>query len=136
MRLLSERLAYIYAKRPDLEGDRGQSGFIRAAGASKSVVNQWLNDKIKSIDIRYALSIERALGFDHVWLMTGDGEPELVRQTRGNGYANLMSTQIETADELRLLTAYRLSDEVALRGFQAAIDAALERANAKTVNKA
>lgn len=136
MKLLSERLAYIYAKRPDLEGDRGQSGFIRAAGASKSVVNQWLNDKIKSIDIRYALSIERNLGFDHVWLMTGDGEPELTRRPRNSGYAGLMSAQIETADEMRLLTAYRLADQVGRRGFQAAIDAALERANVKAANKA
>ncbi|MEC5164044.1 LexA family transcriptional regulator [Janthinobacterium sp. CG_S6] len=75
MNLLSERLAHIYSLRSDLEGERGQSGLVKASGASKSVVNQWLNDKIKSIDIRYALAIERELGFSHIWLMTGDGEP-------------------------------------------------------------
>jgi phage repressor protein C with HTH and peptisase S24 domain len=77
MKLLSERLAHIYAERPDLEGERGQQGFIKASGASKSVVNQWLNDKIKSIDIRYALAIERNLGFSHIWLMTGEGSPRV-----------------------------------------------------------
>lgn len=75
MKLLSERFAHIHRLRPDLEGDRGQTGLVRVSGASKSVVNQWLNDKIKSIDIRYALSIERELGISHIWLMTGDGEP-------------------------------------------------------------
>jgi phage repressor protein C with HTH and peptisase S24 domain len=77
MKLLSERLAHIYAERDDLEGERGQQGFIKASGASKSVVNQWLNDKIKSIDIRYALAIERNLGYSHIWLMTGEGEPRI-----------------------------------------------------------
>lgn len=75
MKLLSERLDHIHATRPDLEGERGQTGLIRASGASKSVVNQWLMGKIKSIDIRYALAIERNLGFSHIWLMTGEGDP-------------------------------------------------------------
>lgn len=72
---LSERLAYIYSERPDLEGERGQTGLVKASGASKSVVNQWLNEKIKSMDIRYALEIEKNLGFSHIWLMANIGEP-------------------------------------------------------------
>jgi transcriptional regulator with XRE-family HTH domain len=75
MKLLSERLAYIYRQLPELEGDRGQIGLVKASGASKSMVNQWLSDKIKSIDILYALKIESAIGFSHIWLMTGLGEP-------------------------------------------------------------
>lgn len=75
MNLLSERLEHIYREMPDLEGERGQTGLVKASGASKSVVNQWLTGKIKSIDIRYALNIERELGFSHIWLMTGDGDP-------------------------------------------------------------
>lgn len=77
MKLLSERLEHVYRLRPELEGERGQTGLRRASGATKSVVNQWLVDKIKSIDIRYALNIEKALGINHIWLMTGEGEPEL-----------------------------------------------------------
>lgn len=75
MKLLSERLAHIYVLRPDLEGDRGQTGLVKASGASKSMVNQWLNDKIKSMDILYALRIESTMGFSHIWLMTGLGDP-------------------------------------------------------------
>jgi hypothetical protein len=75
MNLLSERLEYVYKERPDLEGERGQIGLVRASGASRAVVNQWLNDKIKSIDIMYALRIEENLGFSHIWLMTGLGDP-------------------------------------------------------------
>jgi len=75
MNALSDRLEHIYRTVPSLEGERGQTGLVRASGASKSVVNQWLTGKIKSIDIRYALNIERELGFSHIWLMTGEGEP-------------------------------------------------------------
>lgn len=75
MNLLSERLDYLHRAVPELEGERGQTGLVKASGASKSVVNQWLTGKIKSIDIRYALNIERALGFSHIWLMTGEGDP-------------------------------------------------------------
>lgn len=77
MNLLSERLAHVYSLRSDLEGERGQTGFVKASGASKSVVNQWFSGGIKSIDIRYALKIERELGISHIWLMTGDGEVEV-----------------------------------------------------------
>jgi len=75
MNLLSDRLDYLYHSTPHLEGERGQTGLVKASGASKSVVNQWLTGKIKSMDIRYALNIERALGVSHIWLMTGEGDP-------------------------------------------------------------
>ena len=75
MNLLAERLDHIYRATPHLEGERGQTGLVKASGASKSVVNQWLTGKIKSMDIRYALNIERELGFSHIWLMTGEGDP-------------------------------------------------------------
>lgn len=75
MSLLSERLARVYADLPDLEGERGQIGLVKASGASKSVVNQWLNGKIKSLDILYALAMEKNLGYSHIWLMAGIGEP-------------------------------------------------------------
>jgi transcriptional regulator with XRE-family HTH domain len=76
MNLLSDRLAHIYTECPNLEGERGQIGLVKASGASRAMVNQWLSDKIKSIGIRYALNIERNLGYSHIWLMTGDGDPK------------------------------------------------------------
>lgn len=56
------------------DGTGGQVALAAAAGASKSVVNQWLAGKIKSIDIHYALEIERTLGYNHIWLMIGKGD--------------------------------------------------------------
>lgn len=85
MKLLSERLGFIYDKMPELEGERGQIGLVKASGASKSVVNQWITGKIKSMDIRYALNIERELGFSHIWLMTGDGDPRQAPLYRAKG---------------------------------------------------
>jgi phage repressor protein C with HTH and peptisase S24 domain len=75
MNLLTDRLDHLYRTMPALEGERGQTGLVKASGASKSVVNQWLTGKIKSMDIRYALRLERALGVSHIWLMTGEGDP-------------------------------------------------------------
>ena len=56
------------------DGTGGQVALAVAAGASKSVVNQWLAGKIKSIDINFALEIERTLGYNHIWLMIGKGD--------------------------------------------------------------
>lgn len=75
MKLLQDRLAYVYAQRPTLEGDRGQIGLVKASGASKSMVNQWLSGAVKSIGIEWALQLEANLGFSHVWLMAGLGDP-------------------------------------------------------------
>lgn len=91
MNLLSDRLSYIYDEMPTLEGERGQIGLVKASGASKSVVNQWITGKIKSMDIRYALNIERELGFSHIWLMTGEGDP---RQAPLYGAKGVMPVRI------------------------------------------
>lgn len=114
MKLLSERLAHIYSERPDLEGDRGQIGLVQASGASKSMVNQWLAEKIKSIDIMYALKIEESLGYSHIWLMTGLGNPKV-----GPGERIVVSApKVDrarlvwaTPPELDLLELYRLSTD-------------------------
>ncbi len=138
MKLLPERLAYIYELRPDLEGEQGQTGLIRASQASKSVVNQWLRGGIKSMDIRYALNIERALGFCHIWLMTGDGDPLL--PAAGNEGSKFMpdslSANCGTVDELRALTAYRLANETERRAFVSLVGAILGRADGERRNKA
>jgi hypothetical protein len=115
MKLLSERLAHIYNERPDLEGERGQIGLVRASGASKSVVNQWLTDKIKSMDILYALNIEEALGFSHIWLMTGLGDPLVKPGARVSVVAPTKEDPprmtMATLDELDLLDLYRRSTD-------------------------
>lgn len=69
MKTLSERIEKILSDKDGLD----QIGLARIAGASKSVVNQWIDGKIKSMRLDYALNIERALGYSHVWLVLGDG---------------------------------------------------------------
>jgi phage repressor protein C with HTH and peptisase S24 domain len=117
MNLLSERLDYIYRSTPQLEGERGQTGLVKASGASKSVVNQWLTGKIKSIDIRYALNIERELGFSHVWLMTGDGDP---RQAPLHGVKNAMAVHAAANDDADFIQIdmVKLRLSAGITGFQ------------------
>jgi hypothetical protein len=93
---LAERLDTIYHHMPQLEGERGQTGLVKASGASKSVVNQWVTGKIKSMDIRYALNIERELGFSHIWLMTGEGDP---RQAPLHGVRNALPVRAAANDD-------------------------------------
>lgn len=54
-----------------------QVEFGRLAGASKSVVSQWLSGGIKSINPKFAYSIEKNCGYSAQWVMTGDGEKKL-----------------------------------------------------------
>lgn len=89
-----------------MDGDRGQISLANASGASKSVVNQWLNEKIKTIDIKYALGIEAVFGYSHIWLMTGDGDPKVT----GRPHV-VMSTQDNTIEIVRLLSLYGRCDQ-------------------------
>lgn len=68
------------------DGTGGQVALAAAAGASKSVVNQWLAGKIKSIDINYALEIERTLGYNHIWLMIGKGDRKASSGSASNAH--------------------------------------------------
>lgn len=117
MNALSERLDYLYRSLPALEGERGQTGLVKASGASKSVVNQWLTGKIKSMDIRYALNIERELGFSHIWLMTGDGDP---RPAAGLGLKNAMPVRMADNDdgEFVQIAMVKLRLSAGITGFQ------------------
>jgi transcriptional regulator with XRE-family HTH domain len=136
MDLLENRLAHIYSERPDLEGDRGQTGLVKASGASKSVVNQWLNGKIKSMDLRYALEIEKSLGYSHLWLMANIGEPKVKREPVKAPALSAFDVQAKTAQEQRLLTIYRLSGESGQAAFDDLIESLAgllpESANDKT----
>lgn len=54
-----------------------QSELAKKAGASKSMVSQWLSGLIKSISPKYAFNLQRTTGYSAEWLMTGDG-PERI----------------------------------------------------------
>ena len=118
MNLLTDRLDHLYRTMPELEGERGQTGLVKASGASKSVVNQWLTGKIKSMDIRYALGLERALGVSHIWLMTGDGDP---RAAPLHGLAHALPVRAADADdaEFAQIRMVKLRLSAGITGFQA-----------------
>jgi phage repressor protein C with HTH and peptisase S24 domain len=114
---LAERLDTIYHHMPQLEGERGQTGLVKASGASKSVVNQWVTGKIKSMDIRYALNIERELGFSHIWLMTGEGDP---RQAPLRGVRNALPVRAAANDDADFveIQMVKLRLSAGITGFQ------------------
>lgn len=60
-------------KMMDFLGIEEQVVFADLAGASRSVVNQWLTGKIKSIDARYAFKLQDSTGFNAKWIMLGEG---------------------------------------------------------------
>ena len=114
MKRLQERFAHIYKMRPDLEGKNGQIGIVRASGASKSLVNQWVNGVQESISIESALQIEANLGFSHIWLMTGIGDPlakpgQVVMLPPSAPAEPLMT--LATPKELELLDLFRRSTD-------------------------
>lgn len=117
MNLLSERLAYIQQQNPDLDGDKGQMGLAKASGASKSVVHQWVTGKIKSMDIRYALNIERELGYSHIWLMTGEGEPRVPAQMFPRGVMGVHIADKDDEDFVQI-PMVKLKLQAGVTGFQ------------------
>ncbi len=66
--LLSDRILEIIA------GGFTQSNLSRAAGVTKGTSNQWIDGKIKSIKLEYALGIQALTGFNASWIVTGKGE--------------------------------------------------------------
>lgn len=93
MNLLSDRIKQIQDENPDLE----QVGLVKISGASKSVVNQWIDGKIKSMRLDFALNIERELGYSHIWLVLGEGDPK-------------QKILPVSADEAELITDYRAAN--------------------------
>lgn len=73
MKLLCQRIQLILDENPAI----GQIGLREASNASKSVVSQWLDGKIKSLRLDYALQIEKTLGYNHIWLVLGTGLKKL-----------------------------------------------------------
>lgn len=55
-----------------------------AAGVTKGTVNQWLDGKIKSIKLEYALGLQKRYGYNAIWIVTGDGEKKVASSVHGN----------------------------------------------------
>jgi len=72
--------------------------FARATGASASVVSQWMSGAIKSMRLDFALNLEQATGYSHVWMVLGKGER---KASKPLSFAEL------TGMEAQLLMFYR-----------------------------
>lgn len=124
MTLLCDRLKRILDENPPLS----QSELGQKAGVSKSVVNQWMDGKIKSMNIDAALTLEEAMGYNHIWLMTGRGEPKVrIAQASDDKVTNIRAQLVYLEpEELEIITNYR---EATITG------AAAIKSTAATVSK-
>lgn len=61
-----------------------------AAGVTKGTVSQWLDGKIKSIKLEYAVGIQKRYGYNPVWLVMGEGEKKIA----GAGFSNVGPAQV------------------------------------------
>jgi len=80
------------------ELDLDQVQFGALAGASKSVVNQWLSGNIQNISAAYAFRLQHRTGFSAEWIQLGEGEKKFKRFSLGSPLS---------PDELQMIEAYR-----------------------------
>ncbi len=102
----SERVALMIS---ELEID--QTAFGKLAGASKSVVNQWLSGSIKKVGPKYAYNIEQNSGYRKEWVMFGDGESKLLPLSNTQGYsaeAKYAASLISLSDHPDLVSVPRV----------------------------
>lgn len=98
-----------------------KSALARLLKISAPTMTHWESGEIESIKGENLMKLCRTLEITEDWLM--NGQPPM-----RPGPATLphsMQVRCETADELRLLTAYRLADEVARRTFDVVVDGVL-----------
>lgn len=80
---------------------------VKLSGASKSIVHQWLNGKIKSISAKYAYKLEEQTGFSAKWIQLGEGPPRISK-----AIMQTMESMKAMCPEQQYLVA-RLADQVA-----------------------
>jgi len=102
-----------------------QPGLGAIAGASKSVVNQWLSGLIKKIGPKYAYNIEKNAGYSAEWVMFGTGDKValkvnsdagdyLVRQSPATPYGlSDTAKKILSIDDQKFVD--RITDEISHR---------------------
>lgn len=120
MSTLIERIKTVIEECGDKLGEDKQAGLGRISGASNSVVSQWLSGAIKSLSPKYAINIEKKLGYNSHWLMLGEPHPKMKKPEYAPTPPNA-SPMVSTAErallyvdihELRLITAYREATEL------------------------
>lgn len=115
MSTLSERVRTILDEHPELD----QPGLGRIAGVSKGTVNQWLDGKIKSMKLEYAVRIQKRLGYSALWLVLDEGEQKIPilgssLNSTNTGQNTILSIESERARRATLLaeSLMRATDEM------------------------
>lgn len=94
----------------------------RLIKVSAPTITDWESGKIESLKAENLMKLCDALDITEDWLMNGE------KPSSPPSLAQSMSAQCETADELRILTAYRLGDDTARRTFTIVADGVLSKA--------
>lgn len=101
-------------------GDLDQPSFGRLAGASKSVVNQWLSGATKSITAQYAFQLQRTTGYNAEWIQTGNGPEKASAAAPSSPHAAEPNAEYKVSEDLldryqKASPAARLVVDLALR---------------------
>lgn len=110
MTTLSERVQAIFDEHPDLD----QPGLGKIAGVTKGTVNQWLDGKIKSMKLEYAVRIQKQLGYSALWLVLDEGPPNV--NSVNTRQEDTLSMQSARAERARLLAESLLDISAEMRG--------------------
>lgn len=94
-----------------------KSALARLLKISAPTMTHWESGEIESIKGENLMRLCRALDITEEWLMNGK---EPMRQAAPS-LGNTMAATCETADELRLLTAYRLASAEVRAGFDGTV---------------
>jgi transcriptional regulator with XRE-family HTH domain len=108
-----------------------QAELARACGVKPPSVHGWLSGKSKYLRGENLLQAAQVLGVNEDWLANGRGEMKRGARNQGvptSNWSKMLTPVAETAQEQRLLVAYRLSDTDG----KAALDAMVERLMQRT----
>lgn len=108
------------------ELDVDQVEFGRLAGASKSVVNQWLSGGIKSINPKYAYCIEKNCGYSAQWVITGEGDEKFLSPSSET--QKTMAIKPPSRHEARIAEIVALLRQTDMEGLAVILDRARDAA--------
>jgi len=115
-------------------GFESQSGLARASGVPQPTINRILKGGGKrGPETETLKKLAVACNISFAWLNEGRGPMDLVDQPE---LADPMRLTCETAQELRLLTAYRLANDAIRSGFDSVANDVLNKRNDMPLRKA
>jgi len=118
MNTLKERLTWARAQKTERDQHEfTQQDLADKAGVSQGSIGHLESGRTKTS--RRLTAIAHALGVDPVWLAEGKGSPFLTADEGAGQKSDEMELKCETADEMRMLIAYRLANKPGRMAFNA-----------------